>query len=92
VTSADLDAWLTGARRKNSMTTELAPIDGFPALKNFRAGADPGDCETLVGVAEGQTLVVQAFPVTAGAFRRKQLCDISQHAAGLGLQTLKVRK
>jgi hypothetical protein len=88
-TNADLGAWLTGVRRKNSMTTEPVPVGGFPALENYRAGGDPSDCETLVGVAEGQTLVVQAFPVTGGAFSQRQLCDMSQQASDLALQTLK---
>jgi hypothetical protein len=69
VTSADLDALLTGARRKNSDHRARADRR-FPALKNFRAGGAPGDCEMRVGVAKGQTLVVRAFPVTAGAFSR----------------------
>ncbi|WP_327553731.1 DUF3558 domain-containing protein [Amycolatopsis sp.] len=89
VTKADLDAWLTGDRRKNSMTTEPAGVGGFPALKNFRKSSDPSDCQTLVGVAAGQTIVVQAFPVTQGAFNQQQLCDLSTQAANLALQTLK---
>jgi hypothetical protein len=89
VTKADLDAWLTGDRRKNSMTTEPAGVGGFPALKNFRQSSDPSDCQTLVGVAAGQTMVVQAFPVTQGAFNQQQLCDLSTQAANLALQTLK---
>lgn len=89
VTNADLNAWLTGDRRKNSMTTAAIAVDGFPALKNFRSSGEPTDCETLVGVAAGQTMVVQAFPVTAGAFNQYQLCELSTQAATLALQTLK---
>jgi hypothetical protein len=89
VTNADLTAWLTGDRRKNSMTAVVIAVDGFPALKNFRDSGDPTDCETLVGVAAGQTMVVQAFPVTAGAFSQNQLCELSTQAATLALQTLK---
>jgi len=89
VTKADLDAWLTGDRRKNSMTTEPTAVGGFPALRNFRKSNDPGDCQTLVGVAAGQTMAVQAFPVTRGAFSQQQLCDLSTQAANLALQTLK---
>jgi hypothetical protein len=89
VTNADLDAWLTGDRRKNSMTTEPAAVGGFPALTYFRSSSDPSDCQTLVGVAAGQTMTVQAFPVTPGAFSQQQLCDLSERAADLALQTLK---
>jgi hypothetical protein len=89
ITAGDLGAWLTGNRRKNSMTTQPTDVEGFPALKNFRNSGDPSDCETLIGVAAGQTMVVQAFPVTANAFSQQQLCDLSTQAATLALHTLK---
>jgi hypothetical protein len=87
----DLEAWVTGSRRKNSMTTEPKPVGGFPALTNYRAAGSPADCETLVGVAQGQTLAVQAFAVTSGAFTQPQLCDLSARAAQLALTTLQAR-
>jgi hypothetical protein len=34
-------------------------------------------------------MVVQAFPVTQGAFNQQQLCDLSTQAANLALLTLK---
>jgi hypothetical protein len=43
-------------------------------------------------VAGGQTMVVQAFPVTAGTFSQQQLCDLSTQAATLALQTLKAHR
>ncbi|MFD9896224.1 DUF3558 domain-containing protein [Amycolatopsis sp. NPDC059027] len=88
---ADVSEWLTGARRKNSMTTQPNPVGGFPAITNFRAAGTPADCETLVGVASGQTLVVQAFAISAGAFTQPRLCEMSAQAADLALQTLKAR-
>ncbi|WP_254897072.1 DUF3558 domain-containing protein [Amycolatopsis sp. Hca4] len=88
---ADLDQWITGARKKNSMTTEPKTIGGYPALTNYRADGDPADCETLVGVAKGQTLAVQTFAITRGKLTQPQLCDMSAHAADLALQTLKAR-
>jgi Protein of unknown function (DUF3558) len=91
VTSADLDAWLTGNRRKNSMTTQPMSVEGFPALRSFRQNTDPTDCETLVGVAHGQTLVVQAVPTTGGAFTQGQLCDLATKAATFAVQTLKAK-
>jgi hypothetical protein len=92
VLNAGLDAWLTGVRRKNSMTTVPLAVDGFPALENFRESSAPSDCETLVGVANGQTLAVQALPVTGGAFSQRQLCDLSTQAATLALRTLKTHE
>jgi hypothetical protein len=88
---ADLDQWITGARRKNSMTTEPKTIGGYPALTNFRAAGEPADCETLVGVARGQTLAVQTFAITRGKLTQPQLCDLSVHAADLALQSLPAR-
>jgi hypothetical protein len=86
---ADLTEWITGNRRHNSMTTEPKTVGGYPALLDYRAAARPSDCETLVGVAPGQTLALQAFAVTAGRFTQQQLCDLSTHAAELALQDLK---
>ncbi|GAA4538800.1 DUF3558 domain-containing protein [Amycolatopsis samaneae] len=91
VIGADVTEWLTGARRKNSMTTQPKPVGGFPAITNYRAVGTPADCETLVGVAAGQTLAVQAFAITAGAFTQPRLCEMSGQAADLALQTLKAR-
>ncbi|MEV4604094.1 DUF3558 domain-containing protein [Amycolatopsis sp. NPDC049253] len=89
--TADLQEWLTGARRKNSMTTAPFAVEGYPALTNYRAAGTPSDCEVLVGVAKGQTLAAQAFAVTAGAFTQQQLCDQATQAADLALQYLKTR-
>jgi hypothetical protein len=91
IVGADVQEWLTGARRKNSMTTAPATIGGYPAITNYRAAGTPSDCETLVGVAKGQTVAAQAFAITAGAYNQQQLCDMSTHAAGLALQNLKSR-
>jgi hypothetical protein len=91
VTNADLEAWLTGNRRKNSMTTLDLSVEGFPALKYFRQNTDPTDCQTLVGVAHGQTLEVQAVPTTGGAFSQDQLCDLATKAATFAVQTLKAK-
>lgn len=89
--TADVEEWFTGKRRKNSMTTEPTQVGGFPAIRNHRDTGTPGDCETLVGVAKGQTLAVRAVTVTAGAFTMPQLCEKSALAADLALQTLKAR-
>jgi hypothetical protein len=89
--SADLDQWIFGARKKNSMTTEPKTIGGYPALTNYRAAGDPADCETLIGVAKGGTLAVQTFAITRGKLTQPQLCDMSAHAADLALQFLKAR-
>ncbi|WP_244199546.1 DUF3558 domain-containing protein [Amycolatopsis thailandensis] len=89
--TADVEEWFTGKRRKNSMKTEPKAVGGFPAITNYRDAGKPSDCETLVGVAKGQTLAVRAVTVTAGAFTMPQLCEMSAQAADSALQTLKAR-
>jgi len=87
--AVDLDQWLTGARRKNSMTTEPKAVGGYPALASYRAAGDPSDCTTLVGVARGHTLSVRTFTITRGKITQPQLCAMSAQAADVALQTLK---
>ncbi|WP_103347892.1 DUF3558 domain-containing protein [Amycolatopsis sp. CA-128772] len=89
--AADLDQWITGSRRKNSLTTEPKAVGGYPALTSYRAAADPADCTTLVGVAKGKTLTIRTFPITRGGFTQPQLCEMSARAADAALQTLKAR-
>ncbi|WP_033290131.1 DUF3558 family protein [Amycolatopsis jejuensis] len=91
VVGADVQEWLTGKRRKNSMTTAPVSVEGYPALTNYRAAGTPADCEVLVGVAPGQTMAAQAFAVTAGAFSQPQLCGFATQAASLAVQGLKNR-
>jgi hypothetical protein len=88
---ADLQEWLTGARRKNSMTTAPFAVEGYPALTSYRAAGTPSDCEVLVGVAKGQTLAAQAFAVTSGADSQSQLCELATRAAGFAVQYLETR-
>lgn len=89
--TADVEEWITGKRRKNSMTTEPKTVGGFPAVTNYRDAGTPSDCETLVGVAQGQTLAARAITVTAAAFTQPALCEMSARAAEMALQTLKAR-
>ncbi|WP_199429321.1 DUF3558 domain-containing protein [Qaidamihabitans albus] len=92
ITTADVRAWLDGERANPSTNTEPAEVEGFPALVNHAPGPHPGDCETLVGVAEGQTLRTQLYPVTQNAFDQRQLCDMSTQAARLAVQTLQATR
>ena len=86
--TADLEEWITGARKKNSLTTAPKPIGGCTALTNYLAAGDPADCEALVGVSRGQTLAFQTFAITRGRLTQPQLCEMSVHAADIALQTL----
>ncbi|MGA6163209.1 DUF3558 domain-containing protein [Amycolatopsis magusensis] len=91
ITQADVEAWRSGDRRKSSKNTEPIAVGDYPALAHHGRGGSPSDCETLVGVAAGQTLRVQLYPVTRGAFDQRQLCEMSAHAATLAVRTLESR-
>ncbi|PRX47483.1 uncharacterized protein DUF3558 [Prauserella shujinwangii] len=88
ITTADVRAWLDGDRANTGLTTEPTEVEGFPALTRYAPSAPPSDCETFVGVAEGQTLRTQLYPVTPDAFGQRQLCDLSTKAATLAVRTL----
>lgn len=88
ITNVDVTAWLSGNKHKTSMRAEPTTVADFPALTTFRAESTPTDCDTLVGVAHGQTLRVQMYLVSADAFSTRQLCDMSKQAATLAVQSL----
>jgi hypothetical protein len=88
VADADVEDWISGAHRKAAMVRRPADVPGFPALVAYipaRGGIQ--DCETLVGVADGQTLRAQVAP-DDGSFSQEQLCDMSTNLANLAVQTL----
>lgn len=91
ITTADVEDWITGDRLKSSMTREPTNVDGFPALHHYRAGETPADCETLVGVAPGQTMRVQTYPLTQKVFDQRQLCDMSGQVATLAVRNLQAK-
>lgn len=91
ITTADVADWLTGAHHKRSMTQQLVDVPGFPALVNFAPGDGVEDCETLVGVADGQTLRAEMAP-DDGSFTQQQLCDMSTTVAKMAVETLETVK
>ncbi|WP_116046172.1 DUF3558 domain-containing protein [Amycolatopsis palatopharyngis] len=91
ITDADLHAWIDGAYASTTVRTRSADVAGFPALTRFRERGTPGDCETLVSVARGQTLRSQLYPITRDAFDQQELCALSAKAATLALRTLRAK-
>lgn len=91
VVGHDLREWLSGEKHRSSTTTEPVVVAGFPALLNYRDAGDPLDCETLVGVARDQTVRVQMFPSTDGAFDQQQMCDMSTRVATFVVQNLRAK-
>ncbi|GAB2978637.1 hypothetical protein GCM10017788_17410 [Amycolatopsis acidiphila] len=91
IDGADVQDWLTGSRHKASMTQQLVDVPGFPALVDFAPSDGVQDCETLVGVADGQTLRAEMAPDDR-SFTQQQLCDMSTTVAKMAVETLEAVK
>ncbi|WP_232376433.1 DUF3558 domain-containing protein [Amycolatopsis aidingensis] len=87
-----LGSWAEQARQAPALRTRPNSVAGFPALTRYRASRQPSDCQTLVGVATGQTLRAQLYPLSGRAFGQQQLCDMSERAATLAVRTLRAGK
>lgn len=87
VPTADVQDWLTGAHHRTSMTQQLVDVPGFPALVDFAPSEGVQDCETIVGVADGQALRAEMAPDDR-SFTQQQLCDMSTTVAKMAVQTL----
>lgn len=88
ITDADLEDWISGGHRKNGMIQQPVEVPGYPALA--RHAPDAGgvlDCETLVGVADGQTLRAEVAPDDR-SMGQDQLCAMSTNLAKMALRTL----
>jgi hypothetical protein len=91
ITTADIQDWVSGGQHKTSMTQQPVDVPGFPALVNYAPSEGIQDCETLVGVADGQTLRAEMAPDDS-AFTQQQLCDMSTTVAKMAVQTLEAGK
>jgi hypothetical protein len=88
ITNADLEDWITGGHRKTGVIQQPVDVPGYPAL--VRHAPDEGgvlDCETLVGVADGQTLRAEVAP-DDNSTDQQRLCEMSTNLAKMALRTL----
>jgi len=83
ITDLGIETWLTGRRNVDSW---LVSVGGFPAVDFKTKGVEDRDCSTTVDVADGQQLMVNQFPLSDVNY--KQLCQLSEKAAAMALQTL----
>ena len=83
ITDLGIDTWLTGRRNVDSW---LVSVGGFPAVDFKTKGVEDRDCSTTVDVADGQQLMVNQFPLSDVDY--KELCQLSEKAATMALQTL----
>ena len=91
ITTYDLEDWRTGTHDKSNLTQQPASVPGFPALVEFAPSAGIQDCETLVGVAAGQTLRAETAPDDT-SFTQQQLCDMATTVAKMAVETLETLK
>lgn len=87
ISDLGIDTWLTGRRNVDSW---LVSVDGYPAVDFKTKGVEDRDCSTTVDVAEGQQLMVNQFPLSDVNY--KQLCQLSEKAATMAMQTLQTLK
>ncbi|SMC94044.1 DUF3558 domain-containing protein [Kibdelosporangium aridum] len=89
ITTEGIDLWLTG---KRNVDAKLVSVDGFPAASYKLRGTTTFTCDTSVGVADKQQLMVKFRPTSRGVFTQDQMCQKSEEAATLAMQTLKTLK
>lgn len=85
ITNEDMGQWLTGDRNVDAW---LVTVGGFPAAQFKTLGTDGADCATSVGVAQDQQLMIDILQSAARELTQDQLCQMTQHAAELAMQTL----
>lgn len=84
VTNVDVSFWLSDERNADS---ELISIAGYPAAEFHTKGVQDSDCAVAVGVAKNQHLHVEMDPLSED-LKQDQICQASEQAAEMALQTL----
>jgi hypothetical protein len=88
VTNVDFSFWLT---EDTNAEAELTSIGGFPAAEFKTRGGDGHDCSIALGVAKNQHLHVEMSPLDE-QLTQEELCQASEQAAEMVLQTLQTLK
>jgi hypothetical protein len=88
VTNVDVSYWLT---QDTNADAELISIGGFPAAEFKTKGSDGEDCAIALGVAKNQQLHVEMLPLSE-KLTQEELCQASEQAAEMVLQTLQALK
>ncbi len=83
ITDMGVEEWLTGKRNVDAW---LVAVGDYPAVNFKTMGVDDEECITTVDVADGQQLMIDLYPLESVDYR--QLCQMSEKAAAMALQTL----
>ncbi|GGM65489.1 hypothetical protein GCM10012275_40060 [Longimycelium tulufanense] len=78
------DEWLKGTR---AVEVKHVTVAGFGAVTT-QLGESDRSCNTVVDIADGESLDIQFTGVTKGAFTHEQLCEKSNEFAELAMQNL----
>jgi hypothetical protein len=89
ITTEGMEPWLSGKRNADA---KLVSVEGFPAASYKIRGTTTYNCWTAVGVANGQQLSVEFRPTNRDAFTQNEMCQKSEQAASLAMQTLQTLK
>lgn len=84
VTNVDVSFWLNERRNADA---KLISIAGYPAAEFHTKGVQDSDCAVAVGVAKNQHLHVEMDPLSED-LKQDQICQASEQAAEMALQTL----
>ncbi len=84
VTNVDVSFWLNERRNADA---KLISIAGYPAAEFHTKGVENSDCAVAVGVAKNQHLHVEMDPLS-GDLKQDQICQASEQAAEMAMQTL----
>jgi hypothetical protein len=84
VTNVDVSFWLNERRNADA---KLISIAGYPAAEFHTKGVEDSDCAVALGVAKGQHLHVEMEPLSED-LKQDQICQLSEQAAEMALQTL----
>jgi hypothetical protein len=84
VTNVDVDYWIN---QPHNVDVTLISIGGYPAAEFKTKGTEGADCAVALGVAKNQHLHVEFVPLSED-YEQDQLCQRSEQAAEMALQTL----
>lgn len=84
VTDVDVSFWLNERRNADA---KLISIAGYPAAEFHTKGVEDSDCAVAIGVAKNQHLHVEMDPLSED-LKQDQICQASEQAAEMALQTL----
>lgn len=88
VTNIDVDFWINHSRNADA---KLISIGGYPAAEFHIKGSGKYDCAIALGVAKNQHLHVEMLPFS-GDITGDQICQGSEQAAAMALQTLQTMR